>query len=284
MKMTDPKYIRIFSDIHLDFDVPKNMKKFKPNTDIWTPPAMPTDKETILILAGDIWHAKKPFNFMGFSWFKKVSALFHSVLVVLGNHDFWGGNLQKEYENYRKNIEDQNLDNVFLVQNNTVIIGHNKFLGGTLWTDYNGGNPLGMQLAENQMNDFRFIRNGDGFSKLKASHLLGSHISTVRYIEGNAKKDYPEQNVWVLTHHLPTFKSIPSPYRSNMKTHENSMYASDLEYLFSEDITAWVHGHGHERVYLSINGMKVIANPRGYRGEDTGYAPFTLYDFKGNIL
>ncbi|NCQ51819.1 hypothetical protein GW796_07990 [archaeon] len=282
--MIKAKYIRIFSDIHLDFDIPNKTNKFKPETSIWVPPAMDTDKETILILAGDIWHAKKPFNFMNFSWFKKISEKFHSIIVILGNHDFWNGNIQKEYLNYQTQINNQNLKNVHLLQNDTIIIDNIKFIGGTLWTDYNNGNPISMQLAEQNMNDFRYIKNGNAFSKLRSTHIIGEHIKTKTYIENNSTKDYDSQFLWVLTHHLPTFKSVPSIYQNEERFHENGMYATNLENLFNENISAWVHGHAHEYQNYTINKTKILSNPRGYVGENTHYQPHALFNFNGILI
>lgn len=281
--MSNPKYIRIFSDIHLDFDIPSSTKNFDPSRDIWSPTPMPTDQETILILAGDIWHAKKPFSFMGFSWFKKISAQFHSIIVLLGNHDFWGGNLQKEYEHYRKNIAAQNLTNVQLLQNSTIILGDIKFVGGTLWTDYNQGNLHSIAFAETYMNDFKYIRNGLAFSKLKANHLIGEHLKTARYIEENAKRDFPEQNLWVITHHLPTFRSIPLEYEG-YDINENALYASNLEHLFTDDINVWVHGHSHHAINYTVKNTRIISNPRGYRLEETNYDETYLFDLAGNLI
>ena len=142
----NPQYIRIFSDIHLDFDIPNKLKNFNPEQGIWTPTALPKDKETILILAGDIWHAKKPFSFANFSWFKHISEQFHSIVVLLGNHDFWGGNLKNEYNTYQKYILEQNLSNVHLLQNNTLKFDNLKIIGGTMWTNFNDGNYITLSL------------------------------------------------------------------------------------------------------------------------------------------
>ncbi len=281
--MSDAKHIRIFSDIHLDFDIPHGLKNFDPDRDIWTPKPLSTDPNTILILAGDIWHAKKPFKFMNFSWFAKISKQFHSIIVVLGNHDFWGGNLQKEYRHYQDEIIGQKLHNIYLLQNNSILIGNNKFIGGTLWTDYNKGNDYAMELAERQMNDFKYIRNGMTFSKLRAKHLLGEHIKTTRYISENSKKDFPEQNLWVITHHPPTFSSIPAEYEDFSEI-ENGAYASDLNHLFTEDLDVWVHGHTHHCVNYKLNNTNVISNPRGYRMETTNYNEDDIFDLKGKII
>lgn len=285
----NPKYIRIFSDIHLDFDIPNKLKNFDPDKGLWTPNFLPTDSETILILAGDIWHAKKPFSFAGFSWFKKIAPQFHSVIVLLGNHDFWAGNLKTEYENYEKSIIEQNLKNVFLMQNKTLCFDGIKFIGGTLWTDFNNFNQSTLSLATENMNDFRYIKNGVGFTKLKPVHLVPEFRQTLNYIELNRYKDYPEQKLWVLTHHAPTTKSLHPDFKDDDFFHQNGLYASNLERLFdnqedNQQIDVWVHGHTHQFYYYKINNTKIIANPRGYTFEDTNFMPNAVFDFQGKLI
>lgn len=281
-----PKYIRIFSDIHLDFDIPQKLKNFNPNEGIWSPTPMETDKETILILAGDIWHAKKPFSFMGFSWFEKISKQFHSVLVLLGNHDFWGGNLRNEYDSYQKFISIQKLNNVHLIQNSTIKFDGIKFLGGTLWTDFNGKDEKTFYSAETTMNDYKYIKNGLTFSKLKPSHIYDQFRTTLGYIKSNMIKDDENQKVWVLTHHAPSFKSIHPEYDDDSFFLMNGLYASNLEYLMEgeSDIAVWVHGHCHHKQNYLIHNTKIISNPRGYRFENTGYREDILFNFNGEIV
>ncbi len=280
------KYIRIFSDIHLDFDIPQKLKNFDPNDGIWTPSSMPKDKETILILAGDIWHAKKPFSFMGFSWFKKISQQFHSVIVLLGNHDFWGGNLKTEYDSYEKFISLQELNNVYLLQNKTIKFDGIKFVGGTLWTDFNGKNQETFYSAETTMNDYKYIKNGLTFSKLKPGHIYDHFHTTLNYIKNNTTKDSETEKLWVLTHHAPSFKSIHPEYMDDGFYLMNGLYASDLEYLMNPEsnINVWVHGHCHHYQNYNINNTRIISNPRGYSFENTGYNEELLFNFSGEIV
>ena len=270
--MQSAKYIRIYSDIHLDFDVPKKHFEFDM---LWTPPARDTDKQTILVLAGDIWHAKKPFNYYGQSWFAKIASQFQYVLVVLGNHDFWSCNLPGEYYHYQEQIAQQNLHNVFLVQDKSFVIGNHKFLGGTLWTDYMKGYALCMQTAETSgMKDYKYVRWGPAFHRLKPRHLLGAHISTKDFIFSHAVRDTQEQKIWVLTHHLPSFQSIPEAYQDPSNRFDNALYYSDLEeQIKSSQIDYWVHGHSHKKRNYLVGNTRILANPRGYKGETTGYDP-----------
>jgi len=35
----------------------------------------------------------------------------------------------------------------------------------------------------------------------------------------------------------------------------------------------WVHGHSHTAVDYEVAGTRVVCNPRGYPGEETGFNP-----------
>jgi predicted phosphodiesterase len=275
MNLPSAKYIRIYSDIHLDFDVPN--KKFRFDM-LWMPEELETDSETILILAGDIWHAEKPFSYFGESWFEKLSKKFKYVICILGNHDLWNGNFPGTYKNFKEEIKSQTLDNVFLLQDETLIIGNQKFIGGTLWTDFFKSNPQCMYIAENGlMKDYKYIRYGSNFNKLRASIILKEHYKTKDYIFQNAKKDHEQQKIWVLTHHLPSFRSIDSSYHRDDLILENALYYSDLDILIeNSEIDYWVHGHSHHAQDYEIGEARVIANPRGYKGEESGYNPWFL--------
>lgn len=295
------KYARLFSDLHLNNDVPKKVKNF--NFDmLWTPSELPTDKETVLILAGDLWEAGKPFSYFGKSWMAKVAARFQYVVVVLGNHDFWGGHVANEYAAYRKKIKEQQLDNVFLLQNSSVLIGNVKFMGGTLWTDFNKGDSYNMMLAKDglpsgyfldehgqevykpgvsSMNDYKYIRYGaeKQYHHLYPHNVLAEHRKTREYLVNNAKKDYPEQKLWVVTHHLPTKKSINPKHDNPQSEQDNYWYYSDLDdFILHSEVNFWSHGHVHMLQDYMLGNTRILANPRGYPGENTLYTQESLFD------
>lgn len=279
------KYLRVFSDIHLDFDVNRAGKDFVPERDLWFPKQYNTDKETILVIAGDIWHASKPFDFKGYSWIKELSNKFLAIIVVLGNHDLWGGTLIKEYENFNLSCKKQGLNNVFLLQNNIVRLGDVKFVGGTLWTGYDRANMSCMKVGMSRMNDFEFIHYSNPLNKISAENIFKEHEGTYKHIRKNRHKEFEEQKVWVITHHAPSFRSL---YQNNTdlegKCQEDCSDASNLENLITDDISVWVHGHIHKGNYYKIKNTKIISNPRGYHGENKLFKGGILLDSNGNIL
>ena len=264
------KYFRLFSDVHLDMNVPKKFSM----TSLWFPEQKETDLSTTLILAGDIWHAKKMYSFHNQSWIKELASRFQYVLFVLGNHDFWGGNLSKEYLRAEKELKKQNIDNVYLLQNSIVNIGDIKIIGATLWTDLLNGDRELVIDATKIMNDYKYIQVGEGYTTLKPHHIMAEHVKSKDFIFTNAKKDYETQKVWVVTHHAPSFQSVNISHYANtpLTNKEHGLDASNLEELIlNSEIDLWMHGHTHLALNYSIGNTQVLSNPKGYPNEDTLY-------------
>ncbi|MNR64509.1 hypothetical protein D3C85_1871810 [compost metagenome] len=54
----------------------------------------------------------------------------------------------------------------------------------------------------------------------------------------------------------------------------DAAYANNCEGLMGGDrVALWVHGHSHVAVDYEIEGTRVVCNPRGYPGEETGFDP-----------
>lgn len=262
------KYLRYFSDIHQDFYV--NAKKFSPNQ-LWNPEPLPEDKETTLILAGDLWHAKKIFTFANYSWLKELSSKFQHILIVLGNHDFWGGSFPTEYANFDRYKEQFGIDNLYLLQDNTIYIGNNKFIGATLWTNYNNKDSETIDHANFISSDLKYIRYIDpkfkgSFKKVHPKHFIEAHNVSLNYIFNNAHKDFPEQKLWVITHHPPTSLLVTDPELDQLTKGVVASSNYD-ERIAQSPIDFWIHGHNHQSGEGLIGNTKILSNTLGYLSE-----------------
>ncbi len=76
----------------------------------------------------------------------------------------------------------------------------------------------------------------------------------------------------VITHHAPSLRSLAdSPDAGTLL---DAAYANDCEDLMGgERVALWLHGHSHTAVDYDIEGTRVVCNPRGYPGEQTGFNP-----------
>lgn len=258
-------FIRIFSDIHLE-----NGGKF-------TIDHLDTDKDTVLLLPGDLMSIKR--NRMH-EWFLNNDLFdrFKHTLVIPGNHEYYGGsivNIDDKMEEYFSKF-----NKVTFLQLKTVNIDDVNFIGATLWTDLNKGNPIDKWKAASYMNDYRYIRDGtktDPYKKrLTTDRTEILHKKHLKFIEDCLYNFEGQKNV-VMTHHAPSINSIHPYYRAN--SDYNAAYYSELDHLFYDyDISLWCHGHSHQSTVYKNYNTTVVCNPIGYIKEHTGYDPISLFE------
>ena len=76
----------------------------------------------------------------------------------------------------------------------------------------------------------------------------------------------------VITHHAPTLRSLQD--NPHAGTDLDAAFANRWDDLMGRDnVALWVHGHSHTAVEYDVAGTRVVSNPRGYPGEETGFCP-----------
>lgn len=267
-------YLRIFSDIHLDFDIGRH--NYLSPSMVWQPAPLPEDKESILVLAGDLWFNNLAFKVSpdGESWVSAVAKRFLHVIIVLGNHDYWGLSLQSAP---RKAKEAAHLlPNVTVLEQDVATVNGIKFVGGTLWTDY-GRDPVAMEVARSQIVDYREITFGDSKvrRRVRPLDMFEVHRQTAKFIFNSCSADVPGQPVIIVTHMAPHELSIDPAYAHTDLL--NKAYYTDLSksiVVHCRDVKLWTHGHIHRPVDYMLNNVRVLSNPRGYEAyEGTWYNP-----------
>lgn len=202
---------------------------------------------------------------------KRVSFQFPHVVYVAGNHEFYHGRFHQGVDHLRE--ECAKFTNIYFLERDLQIINDVVFVGGTLWTDMNKGDPLTMHAIGDMMNDFRVIKNDNhGYTKLRPAHVMDRHRKTVGYIQQIVDSNKDKKCV-VVGHHAPSFQSISEQYKH--ETLMNGGYASDLsEFILDRpQIKLWTHGHMHQTFDYMIGETRVVCNPRGYHDENPGFNP-----------
>lgn len=273
--------IKIVSDLHLEF------------SDITIPNEGGVD---VLILSGDIMVAEdlhdipspEPYapggmkEFMSkikrvASWrefLKRVSNDFPHVIYVAGNHEFYHGKWMRTLDVLRE--ECAKFPNIYFLENDCKKIDDVTFIGGTLWTDMNKGDPLTLHAVRDMMNDFRIIRKEfEGYTKLKPVDTVVRHKRMLEYIKTVVAEKHDEKFV-VVGHHAPSRMSIHEQYKSDFLM--NGAYSSDLsEFILDRpQIKLWTHGHTHHPFDYVIGETRIVCNPRGY--ESDGYSEDSGWD------
>jgi len=232
--------LHVLSDLHIEFGD-------------FNPPATCAD---VVILAGDVHVGDK-----GVAWaadtFKD-----NPVIYVIGNHEYYHGAVPDVTNKIRTRAAGTN---VHLLENDELIIGNVRFLGCTLWTDFQLLNNFERSLfkAQTRMNDFRLVH-------LTRFNRILDPLDTKRWHQASKKwlweRLTPKSNNTlknvVITHHAPSARSVPKIYQTDALS---PAFASDLEAFISDlPIEMWVHGHIHDSFDYHIGEARIVCNPRGY--------------------
>ena len=272
--------IALCSDLHLEFqDI--NLQN--------------TEGAEVLILSGDIFIAEDLHNHPETNYshleikalqhgqaraqkfrdfLKRCSFQFPHVVYVAGNHEFYHGRWTLSIKHLRE--ECAKFPNVYFLENDLKVINDVNFMGGTLWTDCNKGDPLTLHALTDMMNDFKIIRNDDlGYTKLRPAHAMSRHRTTVQYLN-HVLADRKDQKCVVVGHHAPTYLSTHPQYAAQYLM--NGGYRSDLsEFMLDRpQIVLWTHGHTHDPFDYMVGTTRVVCNPRGYAGHDAQADAFEL--------
>lgn len=241
--------INLLSDLHLEF-MPMQHE-------------VPTEAN-VVIIAGDIHPGVR-----GIIWAYENIGI--PTVMVAGNHEFYGKRiLQKHYLKLQAKTDEMNElardKRYHFLQNETIVIDGVRFIGTTMWTDFNLNNnqPMDMIYAQQVMNDYYQIHEESDIpqgKKLSPHTVLTEHHVARHFIRSELEKLFDGKTV-VVTHHGPTELSIDADFKAERS---NAFYVSRLENLIFEfEPALWVHGHVHRSVNYKIGDTKVITNPRGY--------------------
>jgi predicted phosphodiesterase len=270
--------IKLVSDLHLEF------------SDV----VIPNDEGCdVLILSGDIMTAQdlhdhpeesiNPLVPLGTrqqaatrfrDFLRRVSIAFPNVIYVAGNHEFYHGKFPDAIQ-YLK-AECARHSNIHFLEMDTKEIGDVTFVGSTLWTDMNRGDPLTLHAIGDMMNDYHIVRNSEqGYTKLRPAHTMSRHRKSLEYIKTVIELD-PAKKYVVVGHHAPSKLSVKPKYQGEHIM--NGAYSSDLsEFILDHpQIKLWTHGHTHDCFDYMLGSTRVVCNPRGYEG----YEPDSGWDVK----
>lgn len=242
---------RLWSDLHLE-NANHNFKTiFEPT---------PEDGDQILILAGDI-----DTGICAESEIEELCRHFKHVVRVPGNHEFYGCDLLSMTA-YWNSYQDHSPKNYHLLYNRTVILDGVRIVGGTMWTGMGNGDPGVMEYIEYAMNDYRQIQYNR--RRMTAEDIYNEHLIFKEFLLSELESPFSGKTV-VATHHCPLNR-----HGSYQTKPISSAYFAELEDLISaNDIALWVHGHVHNSFDLTVNGTRVVSNPRGYptRAQNPGF-------------
>ena len=216
---------------------------------------LPETAADVIVLAGDI--ARPP---EACAWAKSLGK---PVIYVAGNHECYGGSIDGTIAALREHSANMA---IHLLEADELIVDGVRFLGTTLWSDFSivdeAERAQAEELAVAMIRDFSRIRADSSaersFSPTDSTELF--HRSAA-WLQRKLDEPFDGPSV-VITHHAPSRRSIHPRFAGSPL---NACFASDAERLMGGDrVALWIHGHTHDSFDYSVEGTRVLCNPRGY--------------------
>lgn len=241
--------LHVASDLHLEF-LHKRFPDLLRVNRLFTPWA------DVMVLAGDIHNGTDAVRAFG-QWP-------HPVLYVPGNHEFFDSAVEPAVAALKAAAHHTA---VIVLDCDQLIYNGVRFLGCTLWTDYElmgsrAGKTRAMMACDAQLADHRKIKGvhkiGERFTPERALTIHEKHRAWL-----TQKLDEPfDGKTVVITHHGPHPGSTHERFIGNPC---NPGFLSDLTPLV-EKADVWIHGHVHDSFDYRVGKCRVVANPGGYAG------------------
>ncbi|WP_312706863.1 metallophosphoesterase [Stenotrophomonas sp.] len=246
--------ILILSDLHLELwrEAPKQAKELmaavQPDVDVSRP--------DVVVLAGDIDVGDRAV-----AWADRTFPNL-PVIYVHGNHEAYGQKLDTLKGRLAEACSATG--HIHFLDKGELVIGNVRFLGATLWTDFQLLSPdsiqEAMQAAAIGINDYRKIRLAKaGYRKIKPLDVAQCHWEDRIWLQDRLAEPFSGSTV-VVTHMGPTLQSTPDRYKGHVLS---AAFASNLDGLVSRS-DLWVHGHIHDSMDYVVGKARVICNPLGY--------------------
>jgi predicted phosphodiesterase len=222
--------IQVISDVHTEFHRDDGAE-FVRNLD--------KTGVDVLVIAGDLSNKGNLKVILG-----HLCRVYPEVIWVAGNHSYYGSSREKMWKRVR---EVQNTcPNFHPLENDTVTIGGQRFVGCTLWFP---DRPRSV-MHRYELNDFRQIENfTDWVFKVNAE--------SQKFLRQTVNKDDV-----VVTHHIPTWYGT-LPYYWNKPL--SDFFVCEMDTLIEEaQPKLWCYGHTHNRLDFKMGQTRLVCNPFGY--------------------
>ncbi|KAI1108470.1 ser/Thr protein phosphatase superfamily [Nemania sp. NC0429] len=246
-RLSNPR-IQVLSDLHLEIGQQ------------YTSYSFPTSAP-LLLLAGDIGRL---IDYDGYLHFLNAQVLrYRKVFLVLGNHEFYGLDYDAGLKQAQRLAAEPSLAAGLILLHKAQWNDPESsltILGCTLWSMIPEDRH---DLVKSKISDFRMIgewtplRHNQVHAE-EASWLREQVIQLMSRVQNGA-----DRQLLVATHHAPCTEGTSKPEHSaNLWT---PAFATDLIHQESwRGVKTWVFGHTHYSTTFRRNGIRLVANQRGY--------------------
>ncbi len=246
--------IQIFSDLHLEF--------------LEELPTLKLPPVDLVILAGDIH-----IGVQGIRWAKQTFGDVPAVVYVMGNHEFYGGDLIETIAQARVEAAGSN---VHLLENDCLELTDVTILGCTLWTDFRLLREDHQNFCKRRARTFMTDYSAINLSWRKADPDDTQRVSEASRQWLSQQIQKAKKPTIVVTHHGPIIQTLNPDYDlDEITANFNNNYTD----LLLSPVKLWVWGHTHHCADFVHKGIRFISNQKGYPRETLkGFSWGTVFD------
>jgi len=228
--------LHVLSDLHIEFG------------DF----TLPETDADVIVLAGDIG-----VGMGGLEWIER-QCIDKPIIYVPGNHEFY-----KHDINIIDELKKMASKNLYVLNNDMLVIDGVRFIGSILWTDFmlfgSAEKYFSVHNAKDSMSDFSLITHSG--KRFMPEDSIRLHEESRNWMECMLSESF-QGNTVVVTHHAPSSSSVPARFSNSLLT---PAFASNLEHMMGDNrVALWIHGHTHDSFNYEVCGTRVVCNPRGY--------------------
>ncbi|RYP78941.1 hypothetical protein DL769_003106 [Monosporascus sp. CRB-8-3] len=239
--------VQILSDLHLEVGQQYSSYIF--------PVSAP-----FLLLGGDVGRLIDYDGYLNF--LEAQVSRYEKVFLVLGNHEFYGLDYESGLDKARRLSEEPSLASTLILLNRTRWDDPGSrltILGCTLWSAIP---EEAYGIVESKVNDFKKIHK---WTAQKHNEVHAEEAAWLRkqVTQMASQDDKAKRRLLVATHHAPCVEGTSRPEHS--RNPWMPAFATDLVDQEGWDgVKTWVFGHTHYSTNLLRNGIRLVANQRGY--------------------
>lgn len=248
--------------------------------------AQPAAGADVLVLAGDIGSYQQGSQLQdadfGLTQFSPRHGWPTPVLFVPGNHEYDGMDFDAAHARLQETC--QRLGIVWL-ERETLVLGGVRFIGTTLWTDFDALAPTVGVTQQLKARDKAFraanyylkktgtMRHG---APLLAEGVRAQGLLCQQWLHDALAQPFAGETTVVVTHFAPSLHSADPRYGNTPGT---AGFCNALDHLLPA-AQLWLHGHLHAPSDYVHQGCRIVANPLGYarKNEQAAFLPGLLID------
>jgi len=264
--------IQLLSDLHLEAH---------PHLQI-----APAPDAQLLVLAGDIGSyqagSRLQDDEFGLARFAPAHGWPVPVLYVPGNHEYDALEFEPTHARLRATCERLGIT---WLEREVVVMGGVRFIGTTLWSDFEALVPPQAPAAEQQKAREKAWRAANfylakhstlrGGERMLAEDLRAVALECQRWLRAALAQPFDGTTV-VVTHFAPSLRSADPRYGLTAGT---AGFCNALDDLMPQ-ADWWLHGHLHCLQHYRVGRCRVRANTLGYanKGEQASFKPEWVID------